>query len=196
MKQYHLKFDIPDTSPHDRPDWEIQAQGEIVKPLVNRHQPKRFWFTHYGGLKIGKHILIRYESESIADTTYLPIQPSEHSPFDIHSDLGAVRFLDPNQKSTSNDRGSKVFDFLHAASILTLDQLLVKNNGYWIRETSPDKANNHFGSPLESYHHLFCNLSVVETSVCIVSRNGILSTLYAKIHRLYSSETPVISVKF
>lgn len=200
MSQFHLKFDVPDKPPFDRADWQIQAQGEIVKLLVSSHQPARFWFSHYGGSGARRYLLVRYESERMADTSELIYQPSEHHDFDIHADLGGNRFRDPNQQnSTSIDRGSKIFDFLHASAILILDQLLEKENGYWIRETSPDHGNNHFGSPLESIHHLFCNESCVRTAVGIV-QNGqhaqIESVLYLKIRGVFSPQTQVVPVTF
>lgn len=197
MTQFHLKFNVPDSFPFDRHDWGIQVQGEIVAPFVTSHQPTRFWFSHYGGVGNGKHLLVRYELDHMADTGGLPIQPTEHTEFDIHADLGGDRFRDPSQGNSSPDeRGSKIFDFLNAAANLTLDQLLGKRDGYWLREKSPDVGNNHFGSPLESVHHLFCNLSGVETSIAVVEGKEVYSTLHAKILGLYGPDTWVIRVQF
>jgi hypothetical protein len=200
MPQFHLKFDIPDSPPFDRTDWQIQAQGEIVAPFVASHRPTRFWFSHYGSSAGAKHILVRYESGQMAEPQSFPIQPTEHLDFNIHADLGGVRFRDPHQhNSTGDERGSKIFDFLHTAAVLTLDQLLDKQNGYWMRETSPDRDNNHFGSPLESIHHLFCNESCVQTAVGIIQNSQqaqITSVLYLKMQGIYPPQAQVVPVTF
>lgn len=200
MPQFHLRFDLPDEKPFDRPDWQIQVQGEIVAPFVNTHQPTRLWFSHYGGLENGKHLLIRYEAEHKAEDSILTFPPSEHYHSDIHQDLGGARFLGNNQQTTDSGlRGSMIFDFLNSAARLTLSQLSHQVDGYWVREKSSDTGNNHFGSPLESVHHLFCNLSAVDTAVALIPTHQqiqILSVLYAKINKLYQPTTQVVPVMF
>ena len=205
MAQFHLRFDLPNNPPYDRPDWCWQAYGELVLPFIDTHHPTRFWFSQYEAPNIPKHILVRYESPAIFDAANLSIQPVEHHAFNIHDDLGVPRFFGANQrKNDSQLRGSMIFDFLHQASLLTLDQLSHKEHGYWCLEQSPDQDNNHYGYTLESVHHLFCNLSRVPTAVALIpaaiaqqhQTNPILSPLYAKIFGVYTLQTPVVRVEF
>ena len=108
------------------------------------------------------------------------------------------------RKTGSDHRGSKIFDFLHAASVLTLDQLSHQDQGYWVWEENPDKGNNHYGRTLESVHHLFCNLSAVPTAVVVIDPNlanqkqldRFLSPLYSKIHRVYTPNIPIFPIQY
>ena len=203
MKQVHLHFDIPDSHPYDRPDWYFQAYGNIILPIVTNHLPKRFWFSQY---QPPKHLLLRYESQEIFDDlTNLSILPSEHEEFDIYADLSQPRHFGTNQRmNDKNDRGSKIFDFLHAASVLTLDQLSHQENGYWVWEENSDRGNNHYGKTLEIVHHLFCNLSAVPTAVVEIDPvvanqkqlHPLQSPLYAKIHGGYIQTNPIISIQY
>jgi len=140
------------------------------------------------------------------DPTTLDIQPSEHTEFDIHADLSGTRFLGTNQRQTdAPDRGSKIFDFLHTASVLTLDQISHRDQGgYWVWEENPDRGNNHSGKTLEIVHHLFCNLSAVPTAVVVVDSvqanqkqiNQIQSPLYAKNLGVLNPNSLVVPVQY
>lgn len=205
-KQYHLRFDIPDQKPYDRFDWYLQAYGNLLLPFLANHSPQRFWFSRYQEPNMPKHLLVRYESETMFDPSSLDIQPSEHTEFDIHADLSGTRFLGTNQRGhNAPDRGSKIFDFLHAAALLTLDQISHQDqDGYWAWEENPDSGNNHFGRTLESVHHLFCNLSAIPTAVVIVDPveanqkqiSQIQSPLYAKCFGVLTPNSPVIPVQY
>jgi len=114
MPQFHLRFDVPDTKPFDRLDWQIQVQGEIVAPFVNTHRPTRFWFSHYGGLEKGKHLLVRYESAQMVEDSMLCFPPSEHNPIDIHQ-VGGYWVREQSSDVGNNHFGSPLeIEFLRS----------------------------------------------------------------------------------
>jgi len=165
MIQRHLKFDLPNQPPFDRQDWWWQAYGDIVLPLSGGLS--RFWFSRYGALNQNPYILLRYEVEE--ELTEFPLEPSEHKEFDIVADLSGERFFGTNQRFLdAKQRGDMIFDFLHQTARLTLSQLSHKDkDGYWRLESSSDRGNNHFGSPMESVHHLFCNSSATPVGIAL-----------------------------
>lgn len=200
MKLYQLRFDLPSQYPFDRLDWYWQAYGEVILPIVQNNSFRRYWFTRYGGLNQNPHILLRYEAkQEVKD--FPGIQPSKHHEYDMVGDLSSERFFGTNRRfSDAKQRAEMIFDFLHVGSKLTLAQLSHKDSaGYWCLEKSSDFANNHFGCPLESIHHLFCNLSATPTAVAVCKTNAgtkLMSPLYAKENKLFTSTTQVERVEF
>jgi hypothetical protein len=200
MPQFSLRFDIPNAHPFNRGDWFIQAYGEVLIPLVTDFAPSRFWFSRYAGGNVPKHVMFRYEAVTQIVNPNWVIVPTEHVAFNIHQDLSQPRLHGLNQrKADANERGSQVFDFLHAGAQLTLDQLSHKdNNGYWVLEVAQHN-DNHYGRSLEVMHHLFCNMSDVPTAVIdvgpvVAAQRGLmsryLSPLYAKALGLYDYNAP------
>ncbi|MBT7040394.1 MAG: hypothetical protein HN921_11185 [Bacteroidetes bacterium] len=204
MNLYQLQFDIPDKHPFNREDWYWQAYGEIILPIVQNNRLKRFWFTRYGALNHKPHLLLRYEAKKMVKKFH-GIKPSIHHEYNLVDDLGSPRFLGTNrQSSDASQRANLIFDFLHMTANLTLSQLSHKDDQkYWVTEKSADLGNNHFGSPLESIHHLFCNSSATPTAVAMVqipNNQQKTSSIYplglirAKNSGLFNQNTPVVKI--
>ena len=205
MPQFHLCFEPAAGHPYDRQDWQWQMIGHLLQPFVAKFHPARFWFSCYVAPAIPKHLYIRYETDKIAEDKELPLPPKEHYEFDIVGNLSGQRFLGDNkQHNDKSKRGNLIFDFLHQGSLLTLAQLSHLENGYWCIEKNQDVGNNHYGSSLESPHHLFCNLSGVPTAVVVIDPvvanqkqiSQLLSPLYSKIHGVYAPNLPVCPVQY
>jgi len=205
MPHFHLRFNAPNSHPYDTDTVRWQLLGDVVLPFVEQNLPSRFWFSRYHGGGVPSQIFLRYESDKMAKN--LPtLDPEEHHEFDIIEDLSGPRFLGDNEQNRDrNIRGNLLFDFLHTASRLTLAQLShLDNAGYWQIEKNSDHVNNHFGSSLESMHHLFCNLSSVPTAVVLVPshentpahQTRLISPFYAKMKGLYSDDLSVARIYY
>jgi hypothetical protein len=100
-----------------------------------------------------------------------------YTDYDYAADLGQgdrSRFLGPESHSNKESRGDIAFTFLHAAAELFLDCLSGPVHGYYYREAETQSTYN-FETPLEQYHHLFCNLTSTPTfaETCVDPDTGL-----------------------
>lgn len=175
IKSLHLN--VPDGKPFDQHDcWFESFVGYYLQPLIRSHPIQRFYFTRYGE-RGSLNIKFRFE---IAD--YAQVQPAIEAlisqfglaaegltDYDHAEDLGhgeGSRFLGSTSHGDKQRRGDRVFAFLHATSELFLDCLSGPENGYFFRERETQSGFN-YETPLEQYHHLFCNLTDTPTFVVV-----------------------------
>ena len=142
---------------------------------------RRFWFTRYGTVGHGKHILFRFETDDLpAIEPYITALQASFSPgrdgytdYDYAGDLGRgeqsrllgdnIRHQDPAR------RGDIAFDFLHASARLLLDCLTGPDaDGYF--QLEPETSSGFsVETSLEQFHHLFCNMTCVPTYMVIAA---------------------------
>lgn len=182
-----LSLAVPDTPPYDRAEsWFETFAGNHLLPLVGGGQFRRFWFTRYGAVGQGKHILFRYDVEDVqtvaSDIAVLEGRfspgPSGHTDYDVTGDIGrgeGSRFLGQNNRHQDHAaRGELAFDFLHASARLFLHSLAGPDpNGYWQLEPETSSTFSTETS-LEQYHHLFCNMTSVPTFVVVAAHPEVI----------------------
>ncbi len=222
-----LSVAFPATAPFDRADgsrgnWYDSFLGNVVRPVYETGKLDRFWFSHYGQFPKDHHAKFRFSTEHFAEvhsvlepliTRYSLTLLGEHNhtyphPFDIINDLVApneCRHFGTNQRNKDRiERGHRIYEFVHAAAVLTLHCLSHEDSdGRWYREDNLDRGNNHFGDTMEAIHHLLCNLSEAPTAICVVPVAGqigppyqLMSPLYSKMAGMFTQSTQVIPVKF
>ena len=182
MRVKSLSLTIPDTKPYDKQaNWFQSFIGNGLMDIIDSGKLSRFWFTCYGavGHEDTKHIMFRFETsdESEVDpyiqtlqSTFVP-GPAGYTDYDVATDIGkgqGSRFLGSNAKHQDHARrGNIAFSFLHASALLFLDCLVGPDEeGYWNLESETQSGFNK-ETPLEQYHHLFCNMTQVPTYVTI-----------------------------
>lgn len=178
MDAYSLTITVPDVPPFERPDgWFLSFIGAVIVPMTGCPNVKRFWFTRYGGVGVGKEAKFRFETDDIAATTVFMrsivearglSMPSVEK-YDVADDIGRgenSRFLGTNASHRDHRRrGELAFDFLHASARLLFDCLVGPSaEGHFALEEEK-KSGFNFESPLEQFHHLFCNMTCVPTFV-------------------------------
>lgn len=180
MKTTSIKIVLPDVRPFDRQgNWFQSFVGSIVEPFVECEPIGRFWFTRYGAVGRGKHILLRFEADDVsAAMTSLEKLCKEHalsiadqSDYDVAADIGRgerSRFLGSDAKHTSAARrGDLVFTFLHASACLMIDCLVGPDSGGYFSLEQETQSGFSKETSLEQFHHLFCNMTCVPTFVAI-----------------------------
>lgn len=172
-----LQLDVPDKVPYDRHEsWFESFVGNNLLPIIERNVFQRYWFSRYGAVGRGKHILFRYEVED-EDMVHEDIedlkarfQPNQHDAYDPSGDLGHgenSRFFGANARHQDHDqRGQLAFDFLFASARLFLHCLSPVGAGYWQLESETTSRFN-VRTSLEQFHHLFCNMTCVPTFVVV-----------------------------
>ena len=84
----------------------------------------------------------------------------------------ATDLLLPNGKADHQaDRAVVAYEFLTAAARLFIDHLVSDGAGGWKHETETKTLFNRI-TPLEQFHHLFCNMTRVPTFAAIIESNG------------------------
>lgn len=175
-----LSLTIPDSPPYDQAgSWFESFAGNELLPLVEENQFARFWFTRYGGVGHGKHILFRFEVDDLASVesqitdlrSKFPAGPDGYKDYDYSGDIGRgerSRFLGRNSRhQDSARRGGIAFDFLHAAARLFLDCLTGPDSGGYFQLEPETTSSFSVATSMEQFHHLFCNLSGVPTFIAI-----------------------------
>lgn len=177
-----LSLTIPDNPPYDRAEsWFESFAGNDLLPIIESCPFNRFWFTRYGAVGSGKHILFRFEIDDLSSVEAhvnalmkkFPLGPLEYTEYDYGGDIGRgerSRFLGNNTRhQDQNLRGSIAFDFLHATARLFLDCLTGPDQqGYYQLEPETTSKFSVVTS-MEQFHHLFCNLTGVPTFVAITA---------------------------
>jgi hypothetical protein len=176
IKSLHLK--VPNTKPFDKEDcWFESFVGQHLRSLLEGPSIRRFWFSRYG-LPGNYTVKLRFE-----------MQENELIPLSVNALIGKFglaedgfvdyifaddigygeksRFIGSESRSNRNQRGNLAFDFVHASAKLFLDCLSGPDrDGYYWREREMESHFN-FQTPLEQYHHLFCNLTGTPTFVTL-----------------------------
>jgi hypothetical protein len=186
MPAKSLSLNIPDVPPYDRAEsWFESFVGNNLIALVEVCQFRRFWFTRYGAVGHGKHILFRFEVDDLASVAAnieelknkFELGSEGYGDYDYAGDIGrgeGSRFMGTNTRhQDSSRRGSAAFDFLHVSARLFLDCLSGPDDaGYFQLER---ETNSKFSveTSMEQFHHLFCNLSCVPTFIAIAAHPGL-----------------------
>lgn len=173
-----LSLVVPDDKPYDNPEnWFLSFVGNNLLPVIEEGNISRFWFTAYGavGHEQGKHIRFRFEVHDLAlvkaRISHLiecfGNDPSGYTDYNVGKDIGRgekSRFLGTNAKHQDEvRRGDLAFNFLHASACLMLDCLVGPDtDGYFALE-SVTESGFSIETPLEQFHHLFCNMTQVPT---------------------------------
>jgi hypothetical protein len=182
-----LSLVVPDQVPYDRAEsWFESFVGNQLLPIIERGVLRRNWFTRYGSVGGGKHILFRYEADDLASVAAeikalearFPAGPEGHTDYDVAGDIGqgeGSRFLGSNNRQQDRSRrGDVAFDFLHASASLFLDCLSGPDNqGYWQLERETTSGFS-VETSLEQFHHLFCNMTAVPTFVVVASHPEVI----------------------
>lgn len=150
--------------------------GEQVKPIVDRLQ--LFWFSRYG-ISGNREIKFRFSVEDydgVKDKIEAIEKAFEHGAdgcgnYDYVADLGNDRFIAPDRKvSHQADRSLLVYQFLTAGARMFVD-CLVQDGPGWKHEEETTSFYNRI-TPLETIHHLFCNMTNVPTWAAVLLKDG------------------------
>ena len=171
-----LHYKIPAQAPFDQGNWFETFVGSFVVPLVATGHVQSYWFSRYEDGQHGKHARFRIRTENPAAietkekelATHLKLHDLADEPNYEGSEIRNVgRFLGTNQRQTDRDaRYELIWDFLHASSKLFVDCLSHQDaEERWSLESNPDAGNCADGNTVESFHHLFCNLTGLEPLV-------------------------------
>jgi hypothetical protein len=174
------KIVIPDTAPYDGLGFLDTFAGEFILPI----EPKlrRFWCSRYQ-VQADKHILFRFETENYDD-----VRPSieaiqkkfgpdafKEEPYDYVGDLGhgeRERFMGSDARDKDpKKRADLVYDFLTASARLYLGCLAKDADGHWRLEKDAHSGMNR-DTPMQAFHHLFCNMTNVPTYVVLFAAPG------------------------
>lgn len=141
--------------------------GTHVRVLAPKLQ--LFWFSRYGSPG-SREIKFRFAIEDY-ETVRSEIEVIEKAfahgsegcgIYDYVSDLGGGRFVAPDRKSAhQTQRALLVYEFLTAGARLFIDCLVQDGSG-WKHEEEKVSFYNRI-TPLETFHHLFCNMTDVPT---------------------------------
>jgi len=176
---------IPDHAPYDGPDsWFESFVGNDLLPVIERSELRRFWFSRYGAVGSGKHILFRFETDDLqaveaqleALRSKFSLGPEGYTDYDYPADIGrgaGSRFLGSNSRHQDHGRrGEVAFDFLHASARLFLDCLSGPDAQGYFRLERERTSGFSVETSMEQFHHLFCNMTGVPTFIVIASRPG------------------------
>jgi len=175
------KIIIEDKAPYDGLGFLDTFAGDFILPI----EPKlrRFWCSRYWD-ETGKHILFRFETENY-DEVKLRIEAIQkmfgtgaftENSYDYVKDLGhgeKERFMgsDAREKDPKK-RADLVYDFLAASERLYLGCLVKHADGHWRLEKDTHSGMNR-DTPMQAFHHLFCNMTNVPTHVVLFAAPGL-----------------------
>ena len=61
-----LRLQVPDDKPFDKPEnWFQSVVGTSLVPVIDSGALERFWFSCYGAVGKGKHVLFRFETDDL-----------------------------------------------------------------------------------------------------------------------------------
>jgi hypothetical protein len=188
---------VPRSPPFDGNAWAEGVLGHVIRPLVcGELGVSWFWFTRYAqprsaserseitgiprsfainGLfrsvrfcyALSAGSMPAFEERARALIGQVGARTAGSRDYDWLRDLGADRFTAAGQPSRRTTRAQLVAGVLLALCRLSLDCLSEPDElGRYRFEESVSRSNPH-GSPFESLHHLFCNITAVPTSVLV-----------------------------
>lgn len=150
--------------------------GMHIRPLASRL--KLLWFSRYGTPE-NREIKFRFSVEDYK-TVLSGIESIQNlfkhgmdgcGDYDYIADLGGSRFIaSDREKVDQADRALLVYQFLTAAARLFIDCLVPVGSG-WRQEEEKTSGYNR-QTPLETFHHLFCNMTDVPTWAAVLRKHG------------------------
>ena len=178
-----LHYKIPAQAPFDQTNWFETFVGSFVVPLVATGHIQSYWFSHYEDGELGKHARFRIRTENPVAieakekelAAYLKLRDLADEPNYGGGEIrDADRFLGTNQRQADRDaRYELIWDFLHASSKLFVDCLSHQDaDERWSLESTPDVGNCADRNTVESFHHLFCNLTGLEPLIYETNVSG------------------------
>ncbi len=159
----HLKF--PAGAPYSDDNDLASFVGIHVRPLVPFLD--LFWFTRYG-VTGSREVKFRFTT-----TQYSKIRARVEAleawqrgqdgcvNYNFVGDLGGNRFTPRNRPAHAAERAFGVYQFLTAGARLFVDCLVPNGAGWMLEEEKASGYNRE--TPLETVHHLFCNMTTVPT---------------------------------
>jgi len=177
MTHHSLHLLLPDEPPFTDDYFLESFVGRHVRPLANKL--RLFWFSRYGAPRKGevkfRFSVDDYESiRSEIEALTALFKPGEDGcgPYNYVVDLAGDRFIASERKSTHQaQRGMLAYEFLTASAKLFID-CLVENGVGWKHEEETATGYNR-KTPLEQYHHLFCNMTGVPTWAAVLRKGEI-----------------------
>jgi hypothetical protein len=188
---------VPNAAPFDTETWAESVFGNIVRPLVEEERGLQwFWFSRYAHPRSGsgdrgtvriprsfaqngliRSVRFRYafaaddaeafERRAAGLSEETGSRVTDVGEYDWLADLGGERFAGTASPERRATRARLVAELLGALCRVTLDCLSGPDElGRYRIEENLSRSNPH-GSPFESLHHLFCNITVVPTSVLV-----------------------------
>lgn len=188
---------VPTAAPFDGETWAEGVLGNIVRPVVRVESGLSwFWFTRYAqpraeseggeGTAIPRSFAVDGLFRSVRFRYAVPsdgveaferrtdelaeavgARTSDVRDYDWLLDLGADRFAGAAPSPARTLRAHLVADFLCSLCRLALDCLAGPDEAARYRFEENFTRSNPNGSPFESLHHLFCNITAVPTSVLV-----------------------------
>lgn len=172
MSLHSLVYTIPQTARFAGPDtWFPTFLGGFVLPILDTGLIQSYWFSRY---QEGATKSVRFRFK-VADADYPAVQQrADELEHDLGmtrrmeelnydgGDLRALRFQPPNPRRLQADqRFDLVWNFLHATAEIYLDCLAQEDpvTHIWSMEVNPDIGHNALNDTVETFHHMFCNIT-------------------------------------
>src|ERR1035437_7801141 len=167
-----IEVHFPNRAPYDT-DYDLEAfAGEYILPI--HRKLKRFWFTRYGSVG-QRHTLFRFSTAQFEqlqahfDNVVVEFGGPGCVDYNYVDDLGAPRFLGTDARNQSRVRRANfVYAFLTASAKLFLESIVKEADGHWRHESERQSHYNRETS-LESFHHLFCNMTGVPIDAGLIT---------------------------
>ena len=170
----HLK--LPSNAPFDGPNYLTSFVGIHVRPLASKL--RLFWFTKYGRPGAGE-VKFRFSTddyEGIRKDIEAIEGMFQHGDdgcgdYNYVGDLGGERFLAPGRRATDQAaRALLIYEFLTASARLFVDCIEPDGAGWKAEEEITSNYNRE--TPMETFHHLFCNMTTVPTWAAVIQLPG------------------------
>ncbi len=176
MRYYFGHFSIPTTKApyNDKAKVWPSTVGNLVKPVVEKFEGLKYWFSFYGNYIQFAAYTDRFDllAEALrnraADLGFVLVRPPEANDT-LEGDCARDKFLTDPSKDKMR-RAKLVLDYLHTISALYVDTL-VENGDFWAVEENSD-ANNPDRVPFQAFHHMLCNISQVPLAIYRYQFNG------------------------
>jgi hypothetical protein len=159
----HLRF--PAGAPYADDNDLASFVGIHVRPLVPYLD--LFWFTRYGATG-SREVKFRFTTTQYSKirARVEVLEAWQHGQdgcanYNYVGDLGGNRFVPGNRAAHAAERALGVYQFLSAGARLYVDSLVPNGVGWGLEAETASGYNRE--TPLETFHHLFCNMTTVPT---------------------------------
>jgi hypothetical protein len=176
MTHHSMHLKLPSTAPYDGPNDLASFVGNHVRPLANKLN--LFWFSKYGAPG-AREIKFRFSTDDY-DAIRKDVEGVEAAfphgsdgcgAYNYENDLGGDRFIAPGRATIGKaSRALLVYQFLTAGARLFVDCL--EPDGIGWKPEAETASNYNRETPLETFHHLFCNMTSVPTWAAVLQLPG------------------------
>lgn len=169
MRYYFGHFSIPTTNAPYNDESKVwpSAVGNLVKPVVDRFEGLKFWFSfsrsyiQFAAYTDQFDQLAEALKKRADDLGFGLIRPPETGDT-LEGDCAREKFVTAPSKDRTK-RAKLVLDYLHTISALYIDTLVDKGS-HWQVEENTD-ANNPDKVSFQAFHHMLCNISQVPLAI-------------------------------